>query len=64
MEGFNADLEKLALRKGGPCSIANKDYTQIFNVVTHILEDSNALVFMEAIKTVEYLSILMGKSIK
>jgi hypothetical protein len=29
-----------------------------------MLEDSNALVYMEAIKTVEYLSILMGKSIK
>jgi hypothetical protein len=36
----------------------------IFNVVTHMLEDSNALVFMEAIKTVEYLCILMGKAIK
>ena len=29
-----------------------------------MLEDSNALVFMEAIKTHEYLSILMGKGIK
>lgn len=29
-----------------------------------MLEDSNALVFMEAIKTLEYLSILMGKGIK
>ena len=29
-----------------------------------MLEDSNALVFMEAIKTVEYLSILLGKNIK
>jgi hypothetical protein len=29
-----------------------------------MLEDSNALVYMEAIKTVEYLSILMGKAIK
>lgn len=42
----------------------NKDYAQIFNVITHMLEDSNALVFMEAIKTTEYLSILMAKSIK
>jgi hypothetical protein len=29
-----------------------------------MLEDSNALVFMEAIKTVEFLAILLGKSIK
>jgi hypothetical protein len=29
-----------------------------------MLEDSNALVFMEAIKAVEYLSILIGKHIK
>ena len=29
-----------------------------------MLEDSNALVFMEAIKTLEYLSTLMGKAIK
>jgi hypothetical protein len=29
-----------------------------------MLEDSNALVFMEAIKCVEYLSILLGKNIK
>jgi len=29
-----------------------------------LLEDSNALVFMEAIKTVEYLSKIIGKNIK
>ena len=29
-----------------------------------MLEDSNALVFMEAIKCVEYISILLGKNIK
>ena len=29
-----------------------------------MLEDSNALVFMEAIKCLEYLSILLGKNIK
>ena len=29
-----------------------------------MLEDSNALVFMEAIKTVENLSIILGKQIK
>ncbi len=60
MEVFNAELEKLTLKKQG-CHIVNKDYTMIFNVLSHMLEDSNALVFMEAIKTVELLSILMGK---
>ena len=29
-----------------------------------MLEDSNALVFMEAIKTVEFLYLIMGKLIK
>ena len=29
-----------------------------------MLEDSNALVFMEAIKTAEFLSLIMGKQIK
>lgn len=61
METFNNELEKLVSKK---CPVANKDYNLIFNVVTHMLEDSNALVYMEAIKTVEYLSILMGKAIK
>jgi hypothetical protein len=60
MEAFNVELDKMVLRKPMP-SIVNKDYTVIYNVVTHMLEDSNALVFMEAIKTVEYLSLLMGK---
>jgi hypothetical protein len=61
METFNNELEKLVTKKS---PVANKDYNLIFNVVTHMLEDSNALVYMEAIKTVEYLSILMGKAIK
>ena len=61
MESFNQELEKLINRNG---AAINKDYTLIFNVVTHMLEDSNALVFMEAIKTVEYLSVLLGKNIK
>jgi len=61
METFNNELEKLVSKK---CPVSNKDYNLIFNVVTHMLEDSNALVYMEAIKTVEYLSILMGKAIK
>jgi hypothetical protein len=63
MEAFNTELEKLAQKKQVP-QIVNKDYTMIYNVVTHMLEDSNALVFMEAIKTVELLSILMGKQLK
>jgi hypothetical protein len=29
-----------------------------------MLEDSNALVFMEAIKAVEYLCLVLGKNIK
>jgi len=29
-----------------------------------MIEDSNALVFMEAIKSIEYLTILIGKAIK
>ena len=37
----------------------NKDYSQIFNIVTHILEDPNMLVFIEAIKTIENLAILL-----
>ena len=61
METFNNELERLVTKKS---PVANKDYNLIFNVVTHMLEDSNALVYMEAIKTVEYLSILMGKAIK
>ena len=63
MEAFNSELEKLSLRKQLP-HIQNKDYTLIYNVVTHMLEDSNALVFMEGIKTVELLTILMGKQLK
>lgn len=61
METFNNELERLVTKKS---PVANKDYNLIFNVVTHMLEDSNALVYMEAIKTVEYISILMGKAIK
>jgi hypothetical protein len=35
MEAFNAELEKLIQRKNRVL-IANKDYTLIFNVVTHV----------------------------
>lgn len=34
METFNAELEKL-IQKRTP--VANKDYTLIFNVVTHVI---------------------------
>ena len=61
MESFNTELERLVNKR---VTVASKDYTSIYNVVVHMLEDSNALVFMEAIKTVEYLSMLLGKNIK
>ena len=32
--------------------------------MTHILEDPNMLVFIEAIKTIEYLAILLKQTIK
>jgi hypothetical protein len=35
-----------------------KDYQMLLNVVFHMLEDKNMLVFMEAIKSVELLSTL------
>ena len=63
MEAFNQELTKLmALGKGRPGAvpIKNKDYTLIYNTVAHMLEDKNMLVFVEAIKTVELLSCLMG----
>ena len=41
-----------------------KDYSVILNVTTHILEDPNMLVFIEGIKTVEYLSILISSQLK
>lgn len=56
MEAFNSELEMLIQKKN---TVASKEYGTIFNVVTHMLEDSNALVFMEAIKTVENICLLM-----
>lgn len=35
METFNSELEKLILRRN-KVQVANKDYTLIFNVVTHV----------------------------
>jgi len=36
-----------------------KDYSSIFNIVVHMLEDPNMLVFIEAIKMIEYLAVLL-----
>lgn len=41
-----------------------KDYSQIYNIITHMLEDANMLVFIEAIKTVDYLANLLRSSMK
>jgi hypothetical protein len=42
----------------------NKDYSSIYNIIVHMLEDPNMLVFNEALKTLEYLAILLKSSIK
>ena len=42
----------------------NKDYSSILNIVVHMLEDPNMLVFIEAVKTVEYLALLLKQTIK
>jgi hypothetical protein len=42
----------------------NKDYSSIYNIVVHMLEDPNMLVFNEALKTLEFLAILLRQSIK
>jgi len=60
MESFNTELTKLAAGRPGSVAIKNKDYTLILNTIAHMLEDKNMLVFVEAIKTVELLSILIG----
>ena len=60
MESFNGELSKLVGGRPGSVVIKNKDYTLIYNTVAHMLEDKNMLVFVEAIKTVELLSILIG----
>ena len=60
MESFNGELSKLVGGRPGSVAIKNKDYTLIYNTVAHMLEDKNMLVFVEAIKTVELLSILIG----
>jgi len=42
----------------------NKDYSSIFNIVVHMLEDPNMLVFIEAVKMVEHLAMLLKQTIK
>ena len=74
MEQFNQELESLVHKQsqqtsafeGEQLSIVklNKDYSSILNIVVHMLEDPNMLVFIEAVKTVEYLALLLKQTIK
>jgi hypothetical protein len=38
--------------------VKTKDYSSLLNIIFHMLEDKNMLVFTEAMKTVELLSTL------
>jgi hypothetical protein len=62
MEQFNSELVKLVGRKN--LVIKNKDYTVIYNTSIHMLEDKNMLVYLEAIRNVELLSMLLGQQLK
>jgi len=42
----------------------NKDYSPIYNVLIHMLEDPNMLVFIEGIKMIDHLCTLLKGSIK
>ena len=72
MELFNQELQKLVNKpqvssfEGEEVSLVklNKDYSSIYNIVVHMLEDPNMLVFNEALKTLEYLAIILRQSIK
>lgn len=66
MEQFNQELENLVKKqKDEPVNVVRiKDYSAIFNVIVHMLEDPNTLVFIEAIKMVEHLCYLLKGSIK
>jgi hypothetical protein len=72
MEQFNQELQKLVSKpqvsafEGEEVSLVklNKDYSSIFNILVHMLEDPNMLVFIEALKTLEFLAILLKQSIK
>lgn len=62
MEQFNTELQKLANRRN--VTVKNKDYTMVFNISMHMLEDKNMLVYLEAIRNIELLSQLLGQQIK
>jgi len=67
MESLNNELEKLVKRQTDEVALLvklNKDYSPIFNVIVHMLEDPNMLVFIEAIKTIDHLCNLLKSSIK
>ena len=62
MEIFNTELQKLTTRRN--VSAKSKDYTMIFNICVHMLEDKNMLVYLEAIRSIELLSQILGQQIK
>lgn len=62
MEQFNTELTKMAAKPNTQAK--NKDYTTIFNVLTHMLEDKTMLVYLEAVKTVELLAVLLRTNLK
>ena len=62
METFNNELIKLVERAN--VIVKTKDFTNVLNTVQHMLEDKNMLVFLEAIKTVELLAVLIGSKLQ
>lgn len=54
MEQFNTELQKLTQRRA--LHVKSKDYTMLFNICVHMLEDKNMLVYLEAIRNIELLS--------
>jgi hypothetical protein len=40
--------------------VRNKDYSQIFKILSMILEESNALIFNEGLKVLKLLIFVMG----
>lgn len=57
MEIFNGELNKLVARQDVVVKL--KDYSIIMNTVVHMLEEKNMLVFLEGIKTVELLALIL-----
>ena len=55
MEAFNAELSKIVDKQA---QVKPKDYSFILNVVFHLLEEKNMLVYLESIRSVELLTIL------